>query len=605
MSVIQDILKPHITSPGKSRAQSSLFFSPESSNTSFQVLLIEKLGRPRERELHVDQSRGQISKIDETKRCLKTYHKSMIRCIELSTTDKRVMRLNFVEKRDENILHAIFLSPEERDRFLRLVLEMQDYKALPDLSYLNHTDVVYTPFRFFLGTWNLGEALPPQSIKSWLPEEPCDLYAFGFQESAYDSKQRTTETSEKDWFASYSRDLLQVLQTNLGDDYVLVENTNLWSIRLTIFAKQCHMPHILRVESGTVATGVGGVLGNKGGASTGFYFYQTPLSFVNCHLAARKDRVKDREMNYREILKGVNTGIRDVDLTNQYHHVFWMGDLNYRIKTSFEETVEMVKAGDWATLMQNDQLSEEMSNGNVFEGFQEGKIQFCPTYRYLRNCNEWSNKKGQSPSYCDRVLWHSMPELSSNVKQLALYPCMDIMTSDHRPIGSMFELHIKMPYKPSYLPVVCYLEISDISVNFSRKSVFLPEMDCSSLSLDEISLISITIYCPSLAGGFHPSEWSTPISMSIPSTLAETKTSLYRTFLGHAGWLQHEHLIVSVDVSSDRSGMKIPPLGSVLSLSRACGERPVAFHEDMKHAGKSVGTISGKIHLKFSDSNQL
>ena len=38
-----------------------------------------------------------------------------------------------------------------------------------------------------------------------------------------------------------------------------------------------------------------------------------------------------------DILKGLNLGHKSAyDLTNQFHHVFWFGDLNYRIDMSYE-----------------------------------------------------------------------------------------------------------------------------------------------------------------------------------------------------------------------------------------------------------------------------
>ena len=39
-----------------------------------------------------------------------------------------------------------------------------------------------------------------------------------------------------------------------------------------------------------------------------------------------------RNQNFLDILKGLNLGQKGVfGLTHQFHHVFWFGDLNYRI----------------------------------------------------------------------------------------------------------------------------------------------------------------------------------------------------------------------------------------------------------------------------------
>ena len=44
-----------------------------------------------------------------------------------------------------------------------------------------------------------------------------------------------------------------------------------------------------------------------------------------------------RRQNYLDILKGLSLGHKSAyDLTNQFHHVFWFGDLNYRIDLKYE-----------------------------------------------------------------------------------------------------------------------------------------------------------------------------------------------------------------------------------------------------------------------------
>ena len=41
-----------------------------------------------------------------------------------------------------------------------------------------------------------------------------------------------------------------------------------------------------------------------------------------------------------DILKGLNLGHKSAyDLTNQFHHVFWFGDLNYRIDLQMDVSI--------------------------------------------------------------------------------------------------------------------------------------------------------------------------------------------------------------------------------------------------------------------------
>lgn len=46
--------------------------------------------------------------------------------------------------------------------------------------------------------------------------------------------------------------------------------------------------------------------------------------------------------------------------------------------------------------------------GRVFESYQEGKIDFKPTYRYIAGTDVYDNRpegKVRCPAWCDRVLW--------------------------------------------------------------------------------------------------------------------------------------------------------------------------------------------------------
>ena len=41
-----------------------------------------------------------------------------------------------------------------------------------------------------------------------------------------------------------------------------------------------------------------------------------------------------RNQNFHDILRGLNLGQQGVfDISNHFHHLFWFGDLNYRVHT--------------------------------------------------------------------------------------------------------------------------------------------------------------------------------------------------------------------------------------------------------------------------------
>lgn len=88
---------------------------------------------------------------------------------------------------------------------------------------------------------------------------------------------------------------------------------------------------------------MGGVMGNKGGVAASFVYRDaTSFAFVGCHLAARASRVRQRGEDYMNICKGLHLGDRGAQFLHQFHHVFWAGDLNYRIDFgSGTETIEV------------------------------------------------------------------------------------------------------------------------------------------------------------------------------------------------------------------------------------------------------------------------
>ncbi|GJN34077.1 hypothetical protein PR202_gb22715 [Eleusine coracana subsp. coracana] len=119
--------------------------------------------------------------------------------------------------------------------------------------------------------------------------------------------------------------------------------------------------------------------------------------------------------------------------------VVLLGDLNYRISLEETETRSLVKAKNWAILLENDQLLFEFSRGRHFEGWQEGSITFSPTYKYHPNSDQYywcfdgaRGEKKRAPAWCDRILWHG-----KGLKQVQYETC-NYRLSDHRPVRAVF-----------------------------------------------------------------------------------------------------------------------------------------------------------------------
>eukprot|EP00949_MAST-11_sp_MAST-11-sp1_P002419 g2419.t1 len=297
--------------------------------------------------------------------------------------------------------------------------------------------------RLVVSTWNTGGSDAPSAatVQSWLPKDG-NLYAIGLQEC----------TQREKW-----TDALQdVLATTRGCS--LIASIGLLHMQLLIFADEASAPLVSEIRKDSCATGVLNTLGNKGATAVSLRILDgTSICFVSCHLAARAPQqwVLERAKNFRMICANLKNIRKDksFEFLHQHDHVLWMGDLNYRVQLStspadvnteeeFNHAVRLLGEGrhGFTTMLEHDQLRREMQNGNVFEGFQEGGITFPPTYRWTKGKAVVSNKKNQSPSYTDRVLWRSAPGQTGKLRQLSYSSNHDILQSDHRPVVAEFAL---------------------------------------------------------------------------------------------------------------------------------------------------------------------
>eukprot|EP01059_Diplonema_ambulator_P008809 TRINITY_DN1856_c0_g1_i5.p2 TRINITY_DN1856_c0_g1~~TRINITY_DN1856_c0_g1_i5.p2 ORF type:complete len:651 (+),score=195.85 TRINITY_DN1856_c0_g1_i5:2581-4533(+) len=337
------------------------------------------------------------------------------------------------------------------------------------LSYLSHrvtSSPSVVPLRVWMGTWNMGDAPPPEGLKlsDWCKvEEDFDIICFTVQECEYKPR-AGYKSCEEDWF--------KTTEALVGPKYFRVDKLSLEKIRVIVFAKTAHRDYITQIESATEATGIGGVYGNKGGVCVSFTIRETRLCFVGCHLAAHQEKVQDRNSDYMEIVDEMSkklSGRKNFWFTNEYHHVFWAGDLNYRIDYDRGKVVQMCYQGleGWKELYNHDQLQKELAKETVFIDFNESQPLFQPTYKYDRMKNVYpDDSKQRIPSWCDRILWKSLHE--HTITQLEYDSVQTVFGSDHRPVYAVFKLECKNPYIPrSVLNVLTHApvlgsEVADI-----------------------------------------------------------------------------------------------------------------------------------------------
>ncbi|KAF1334066.1 hypothetical protein FI667_g1804, partial [Globisporangium splendens] len=175
--------------------------------------------------------------------------------------------------------------------------------------------------------------------------------------------------------------------------------------------------------------------GSKGGVAVALLINNTTMVFVNCHLDARNDTYRREQVRNLNANLGKIMGHYSFDLTEQFHHVVWMGDMNYRIVHLDPQMVlHMLAEGRNLELHDKfDGLLNDRRTSGIFEGFTEPNKfpDFYPTYKKLpkrgfvnESLPSWptlvyrvlykepfykgGKVKKRVPGWCDRILVHSL-----------------------------------------------------------------------------------------------------------------------------------------------------------------------------------------------------
>ncbi|KAH3722035.1 hypothetical protein DPMN_064984 [Dreissena polymorpha] len=484
-----------------------------------------------------------------------------------------------------------FADPHARENFCLQIRQMKN---------MHSTEAEIDQISLFVGTWNMGNAAMNNCFSTWLKcmgsgasrdrvlgVIPHDVYVVGTQQSS---------TSEKDWVSR----LKAGLKACVLIDMELVEVCSLWGIRLAILCKPEHKAHITRVQRSSVRTGIANALGNKGAVAISFYFNGTSFCFINTHLTSGDEKCNRRNQNFRDIVKNLtlNLGQKHLslfDITSQFQHVFWLGDLNYPIEEDIKMILRKVHEKDIGFLMERDQLRKQQKHKTSFSGFQEAEVTFLPTYRLERNVpgNKYAWKQVKTtgvrinaPSYCDRVLWKSYP--GTFVENVA-YGCSDaILSSDHRPVFSSFNVGISSEFIQTLqslsemAPVTIVFTTVEAQVKTCCKQYFQLSFYSSCLP-DMFRSQPNTSFKENKIGFFTVPVW---LKTNLPEM---------RPLFADQSYLEDQHILIAViaqDAADESYGE------CVVSLRGMFSEEHKDFEYLLYHQGEEVGRISGKFHVR-------
>jgi len=405
--------------------------------------------------------------------------------------------------------------------------------------------IVPHKFKILCGTWNVNQTRPPDaSLRKWLCNhgrlEQCDIVILGLQEVEGTSSVARTmaigkySKSNSDKGSAVANWWANEFEVALGENSLLemrwkrVALRQMSGIIIYVFARSAITKYIGNIGTAHVGTGVMGMGSNKGGVAVTFSLYRRRVTAVAAHFAAHKDNVAKRKADYQSISKGlqfekerdslaipspqamknvitpknsycdddqfdplkalekevgeteVSSGLQQAEL------LVWLGDFNYRVETSYENALELIKQDKGLVMLALDQCRAQMKEKQVFVGLREGRIQFNPTYKFDKGPSGGydSSEKKRVPAWTDRIFFRGSkpfdgideeddlpmmteepePLISFDSQQLSFVErassashdadaivvsceaydaCMDVSDSDHKPVWSL--LNVSFP----------------------------------------------------------------------------------------------------------------------------------------------------------------
>ncbi|TFK15285.1 UDP-N-acetylglucosamine--peptide N-acetylglucosaminyltransferase 110 kDa subunit [Platysternon megacephalum] len=342
----------------------------------------------------------------------------------------------------------IFQNARKREAFCQLLQLMKIQH-----SNLDEPDLISV----YVGTWNMGSTPPPRSMASWLTSRglgrtqdettagiPHDIYVIGTQENSL---------GDREWVEF----LRASLKTLMSIDFRVVALQCLWSIKIVVLVKPEHERRISHVNTSSVKTGIANTLGTAEGEG-----------HLGAGVGGEEGRTLGRNQNYSDILRSLVLGdkrLSSFDLTLRFTHLFWFGDLNYRLDMEVQNNLAGFLwpchrlCGQCLPALGCGCLARSRLHVFLFAPFPgEEDISFPPTYRYERGSRDsyvWQKFKTTGvrinvPSWCDRILWKSRPETHVLCNS---YGCTDdIVTSDHSPVFATFEVGVTSQFVPRKAP---------------------------------------------------------------------------------------------------------------------------------------------------------
>ncbi|KAG0032300.1 inositol polyphosphate 5-phosphatase [Podila clonocystis] len=148
---------------------------------------------------------------------------------------------------------------------------------------------------FFLEQSSTAPGILKEPFLEMNAKAPYHIIAINTQECEREIREAVLFPSKSAWEKQ--------LQTAIGPDYVMLKTETMAALHIAVFIWKPIEDLVNAVDSSTVATGIGGIVGNKGAVAISVYLGSTSFLFVNAHLTAHQSNTQARNSDYKRIIQ--------------------------------------------------------------------------------------------------------------------------------------------------------------------------------------------------------------------------------------------------------------------------------------------------------------
>jgi hypothetical protein len=302
---------------------------------------------------------------------------------------------------------------------------------------------------------------PLRTEWQWLEGKFPDLFLISLQEVEMTGTALVRESTQRRW--EWTDAIIETLlaASDRTIEYKKVQVVQLVGLVLIVLVQAKHVDYVSHVRLSLTRTGALSMLGNKGSVAMRATIYGKRFLFISAHFVAHTYNEKKRTSNYQAALKDIRfdmpawsddesevlqtfinaamasdqavknfsvagssawdrlfcfrssafqpsfSSAAETRVLDDHDYVFFMGDLNSRLHAlPSAEIRSSVARGEYDYLLCHDELRQLMVSGEAFDGFQEQRISFPPTYKFDRGTDVYdTSRKHRDPAWCDRVLF--------------------------------------------------------------------------------------------------------------------------------------------------------------------------------------------------------